>query len=92
MYVNITGEKRTKLECEFRGLIATSKYYKKYNNKTKSYNLITFITIGYSNQVYIDLVVKGWIKTKHKNICSGKGLIKITKDYASNNVDFIDYK
>ena len=92
MYVNITGEKRTKLECEFRGLIATSKYYKKYNNKTKSYDLITFITIGYSNQVYIDLVVKGWVKTKHKNICYGKGLIKITKDYASINVDFIEYK
>jgi hypothetical protein len=92
MYVNITSEKGNKLECEFRGLIATSKYYKKFNIKTKSYDLITFITIGYSNQVYIDLIVKGWVKTKYKNICSGKGLIKTIKDYASISVDKIEYK
>jgi DNA polymerase III alpha subunit len=92
MYVNIINEKKNKIECEFRGLIATSKYYKKYNNKTKSNDLITFITIGYSNQIYIDLIVKGWVKTKHQNICSGKGVIKIIKDYATINVDKIEYK
>lgn len=90
MYVNIIDDNKN--TCEFRGLIATSKYYKKYNNKTKSYDLVTFITIGYSNQIYIDLVVKGWVKTKHQNICSGKGKLKIIKDYVMINVDFIGYK
>lgn len=92
MYVNIIGEKKNKFECEFRGLIATSKYYKKYNLKTKSYNLVTFITLGYSNQIYIDLIVKGWVKTKYQNICSGKGLINIFCDYANINVEKIEYK
>lgn len=90
MYVNIIDD--NKKTCEFRGLIATSKYYKKFNSKTKTYDLVTFITIGYSNQIYIDLVVKGWIKTKHQNICSGKGKLKIIKDYAMINVDYIGYK
>ena len=90
MYVNIINE--SKLECEFRGLIATYKYYKKYNNKKKSYDLITFLTIGYKNQTYIDLVIKGWIKTKEKNVCSGKGKLNIIKDYATIIVDFIEYK
>lgn len=90
MYVNIIDDNKN--TCEFRGLIATSKYYKKYNNKTKSYDLVTFITIGYSNHIYIDLVVKGWVKTKHQNICSGKGKLKIIKDYVMINVDYIGYK
>jgi DNA polymerase III alpha subunit len=90
MYVNIIDD--NKKTCEFRGLIATSKYYKKFNSKTKTYDLVTFITIGYSNQIYIDLVVKGWVKTKHQNICSGKGKLKIIKDYVMINVDYIGYK
>lgn len=90
MYVNIKNEK--KMECEFRGLVAASKYYKKYNNKTKSYDLITFITIGYSNTKYIDLIVKGWVKTNSHNVCSGTGKLKIIKDYVTINVDFINYK
>lgn len=90
MYVCVINE--YKMTCEFRGLIASSKYYKKYNNEKKSYDLLTFITIGYKNQTYIDLVVKGWIKTKDKNVCSGKGKLKIIKDYATISVDFIEYK
>lgn len=88
MFVNIidSEEKNT---CEFRGLIATSKYYKKYNSKTKLNDLVTFVTIGYSNQIYIDLIIKGWIKTKHLNIFSGKGIVKIIGDYAYINVEKI---
>jgi DNA polymerase III alpha subunit len=94
MYVNITSSRNNKYNtlCEFRGLIASSKYYKKYNSKTKSYDLLTFITIGYQNQIYIDLIVKGWVKTKNQNICSGKGKLNITKDYATISVDTIYYK
>lgn len=90
MYVNILNKKI--MSCEFRGLIATSKYYKKYNNKKKIYDLLTFITIGYSNQIYIDLIIKGWIKTKNRNVCSGKGKINIIKNYATINVEYIEYK
>lgn len=92
MYVNVLEENVKKILCEFRGLIATSKYYKKYNIKTKSYDLVTFITIGYENKTYIDLVVKGWIKTKHQNICSGKGFVKINGDYACIYVEKLDKK
>jgi len=90
MYVNILNKKI--MSCEFRGLIATSKYYKKYNNKKKTYDLLTFVTIGYSNQIYIDLIIKGWIKTKNRNVCSGKGKINIIKNYATINVEYIEYK
>lgn len=89
MYVNILNH--STLLCEFRGLIATSKYYKKYNPKIKSYDLLTFITIGYENSIYIDLIIKGWIKTKERNICSGKGKVKLIKDYATICVDTITY-
>lgn len=93
MYVNIIGSTNKNYQtCEFRGLIASSKYYKKFNPKTKSYELLTFITIGYQNQIYIDLIVKGWVKTKNQNICSGKGKLNIIKDYATISVDTIYYK
>lgn len=90
MYVNILNTKTNK--CEFRGLIGSSKYYKKFNSKTKTYDLLTFITIGYKNQIYIDLIVKGWIKTKNQNICSGIGKLNIIKDYATISVENISYK
>lgn len=90
MFVNIKND--STLLCEFRGLIGASKYYKKYNPISKSYDLITFITIGYSNSKYIDLIVKGWVRTSSQNICSGSGKIKIQKDYATINVEKIYYK
>ena len=86
MYVNITENK--KLKCTFRGLIASSKFYKKYNINKKKYDYVTFITIGYKNSVFIDIVVKKWISTKGKNICSGSGFINIkNNDYATINVN-----
>ena len=86
MYVDITENK--KFKCVFRGLIASSKFYKKYNTNKKKYDYVTFITIGYKNSVFIDIVVKKWISTKGKNICSGSGTIIIkNNDYAIINVD-----
>ena len=86
MFVNITENK--KLKCAFRGLIASSKFYKKYNINKKKYDYVTFITIGYKNSVFIDIVVKKWISTKGKNICSGYGTVNIkNNDYATINVD-----
>ena len=90
MYVNIINEK-TK-ECEFRGLIASAKYYKNFNKKSKSYDLLTFITIGYKNQIYIDLIVKGFQKTSNRNVCSGIGKLNIKKDYVTIIIDKIFYK
>ena len=90
MYVNIINEK-TK-ECDFRGLIASAKYYKNFNKKSKSYDLLTFITIGYKNQIYIDLIVKGFQKTNNRNVCSGIGKLNIKKDYVTIIIDKIFYK
>lgn len=90
MFVNIINEK--KQTCEFRGLIASGKWYKKFNKKTKKYDLLTFITIGYQNSIYIDLIAKGWISIKNRNVCSGTGKISITNDYACIKVDYINYK
>ena len=89
MFVDITGKERKvddekyEMFCEFRGLIACSRWYKKYNKKTRKYDLLTFVTIGYKNNVYIDLVVKNWIAVKGKNICSGKGTLVLNNGYAS---------
>jgi DNA polymerase III alpha subunit len=90
MYVDITNEK--KLTCVFRGLIACGRWYKKYNNKTKKYDLVTFITIGYKNNIYIDLTVEGWKSIKEKNICSGEGILLLSNGYASIKVKNIFYK
>jgi DNA polymerase-3 subunit alpha len=89
MYVEIIDDK--KLTCEFRGLIACSRFYKKYNKKTNKYDFITFITIGYKNSVYIDIIVKKWIATKNKNVCSGTGRLFLKNGYASINVDSISF-
>jgi hypothetical protein len=89
MFVEITDEK--KLTCTFRGLIACSRFYKKYNSKTKKYDFITFVTIGYKNSVYIDIIVKKWITIKNKNICSGNGFLFLKNGYASINVENITF-
>jgi DNA polymerase III alpha subunit len=90
MYVNIINDK--KQTCEFRGLIASGKWYKKFNKKIKKYDTCTFITIGYKNGIYIDLIIKGWISVKNRNVCSGTGIVSITNDYACIKVNNIFYK
>lgn len=90
MYVDITNDQ--KLTCVFRGLIACGRWYKKFNNKTKKYDLVTFITIGYKNSVYIDITVKGWISIKNKHVCSGKGKLNLLNGYASVYASEISYK
>ena len=89
MYVNIIDDR--KLSCEFRGLIACYRFYKKYNNYTKKYDYVTFITIGYKNDVYIDIIVKKWIGIKNKNVCSGEGFLKLSNGYACINVQNITF-
>jgi DNA polymerase-3 subunit alpha len=90
MYVDITNE--SKLTCVFRGLIACGRWYKRFNSKTKKYDLVTFITIGYKNSIYIDLTVEGWKSIKEKNVCSGEGKLLLSNGYASIKVAKIDYE
>ena len=89
MYINIIDENI--LDCEFRGLIACSRWYKRYNKKNKKYDFITFVTIGYKNLKYIDLIVKGWINVKTKHICHGFGKLILNNGYACVNVNKINF-
>ena len=89
MYVDIID--KDKLSCEFRGIIACSRFYKKYNKYSKKYDFITFVTIGYQNSVYIDIIVKKWITIKNKNFCSGNGVLFLKNGYASINVKDISF-
>ena len=36
-------------------------------------------------------MIKGWVKTVGSNVCSGKGKIKVVKDYATITVNSIKY-
>jgi len=89
MYVDIIDD--NKLSCVFKGLIACYKFYKKFNLKTKKYDFLTFVTIGYKNSVYIDIIIKKWISVKNFNICYGDGYLFLKNGYASINVNNIKF-
>ena len=54
-----TVSKKVIVNAEFRGLIATHKIYKSCNKLNNISRFITFVTIGYDNGQYIDLVLFG---------------------------------
>jgi DNA polymerase-3 subunit alpha len=60
---------------EFNGLIACSRWCRKWiNNK---YNYYTYLTIGYKNGLYIDLKIKDkWLSIKKYNLITGNGIFK----------------
>jgi DNA polymerase-3 subunit alpha len=89
MYVKITDKKKSL--CEFRGLIASYRFFKKYNKDTKKNDFVTFITIGYMNDLYIDIIVKKWIAIKNRNVCSGNGIFKSYNGHKSINVEKITF-
>ena len=82
MYLKFDGnilkkgnEEKKEVTVKFRGLIATYKIFKTCNvlkKKTKS-KYITFVTIGYNNQKYIDAVLWGCHKLSKVHCIEGKG-------------------
>jgi DNA polymerase III alpha subunit len=74
MYVmiNATGDKK---KVSFRGIVATYRPY--YDRSTLSNSRkITFITIGYDNGKYLDIVVQGYYPLSKFPIIKGHGIME----------------
>lgn len=77
----VREEKKIKIKCSFRGLIATYKIFKadskikaKEGDATKRKNrFITFVTLGYENDRYIDVVLWGCHKLSKIHCIMGEG-------------------
>lgn len=67
MYLKLNNYREDGIECNFRGLIAMFRIHKKSGK--------TFITIGYDNYKYLDLIIDG-IYRYNKMIISGKGILR----------------
>ena len=61
------------INVKFRGLIATYKIFKSCNKLSKKSKFITFVTIGYDNCKYIDLVLWGCQKLSKAHCLEGVG-------------------
>ena len=61
------------VNAEFRGLIATHKIYKSCNKLNNISRFITFVTAGYDNGQYIDLVLFGCQKLSKAHCIQGFG-------------------
>lgn len=73
MYLKIGNAREDGFECTFRGLIAMFRIHKKSGK--------TFITIGYDNYRYVDLIIDEIYKYHNIIIC-GKGILR---NYIKNN-------
>ena len=65
-------------KCRFRGVVATGRPYRS-NDKEKGKRkgrFITFVTIGYDNGKYIDLVMNGCTSVHKRYFIEGTGLVK----------------
>ena len=73
MYLREDGDK-----CFFRGVIATGRPYKTHNrtNGKRRGRLVTFVTIGYDNGKYMDLVLYGKMSIHHRHFIEGQGVMK----------------
>ena len=61
------------INVKFRGLIATYKIFKSCNKLSNKSKFITFVTIGYDNCKYIDLVLWGCQKLTKAHCLEGVG-------------------
>ncbi len=63
-------------KVKFCGLIATGRWCRKWNKKDKQYKYFTYVTIGYQNGYYIDLVIDKWQSISSNNLIEGIGHFK----------------
>jgi DNA polymerase III alpha subunit len=66
MYLKLNNSREDGIECNFRGLVAMFRIHKKSGK--------TFITIGYDNYKYVDLIIDGICRCSY--IVSGKGILR----------------
>ena len=70
--------------CEFRGLIVTYKIFeadryikkKEKNVELKKNKYLTFVTLGYEDGKYVDLVIWGMLKLNKTHTISGEGFVE----------------
>ena len=65
-------------KCRFRGLIATGRPYRVHDKEKgkRRGRMITFVTIGYDNGKYIDLVMNGGTSIHKRHFIEGTGIVK----------------
>lgn len=73
-YIQVEFVNETLLNIKFRGLIACGRIYNTYKSK------ITFLTIGYKNDKFIDLNIDGICYYGGYDYIEGEGYIKNPKD------------
>ena len=88
MYVKVINQKSSLVE--FRGLIAIGKYHRK--KVQGKYEYVTFVTIGYKNGYYVDLVLNKSRSISEYDIIKGTGTIVIHKNTKYIHLDVQEYK
>jgi len=88
MYLTIKEIKGKKI-VNFRGIVATYRPYYDRSPQSKC-RKITFITIGYDNGKYIDLIVHGYYPLSKFPVVKGNG--EMEGDYVSCNKISLDIK
>ena len=80
--LEVREKKKIDVRCKFRGLIATCKVFKSDDKirskekdaKKRKNKFITFVTLGYDNNKYIDVVLWGCHKLSKTHCLSGEGI------------------
>lgn len=78
------------LKVKFSGLIATSRWCRKWSNGICKY--FTYVTIGYQNAFFIDLTINKWITLGNHYIIKGEGIFKeLDKQSSYGIINVINY-
>lgn len=89
MYMNIFDDDiplpENKFTVKFRGLIAIGRINNKYDFMSKSKNCSTFVTIGYDNAKYVDLIFDNAVYFYNYDIIEGEGILESYTDKVKFN-------
>ena len=80
--LQVREKRKIDVKCSFRGLIATCKIFKadtkikatEKDAKKRRSRFITFVTLGYDNNKYIDIVLWGCHKLSKTHCLTGVGV------------------
>jgi len=86
-FINVDFVNEKLLNIKFKGLIACGRQYKTYNSK------LTFITIGYKKDKFVELVIDGICYFGGYDYIEGTGIIKNPKNKIyESNINVTKYK